>query len=89
MPTVNKMIELVTLMINNKLQVQNRLKIAIWNANVLRTQNSEIENFVHDKENHVILTAFVFFIFFASLYYFLYYLFIYVIPRFSFLLKYV
>lgn len=51
------MIGLVTLMINNKLQIQNIPKIGIRNANVLQHRILELKVFVRAKENDVMLIA--------------------------------
>lgn len=49
------MIELVTLMIIIKLQIENTIKMTIWNANVLLHRILELNTFVHDKGNDVML----------------------------------
>lgn len=51
------MIELIILMINNTLQIQNTLKLAIWNANVLQHKILELKIFVHANGKDVMLIA--------------------------------
>lgn len=51
------MIELVTLVIHNRIQIQKTLKIVIWNGNMLQHRILKLKTLVHHKVNDVMHVA--------------------------------